>query len=85
MSENAQETTPTRDDLLKQSYVAATKRLREDNLEQFNKYRVEEAKARGIEWTPPKTAEQKAKEEYDRLIADFPHLAQQPQAGTSEV
>lgn len=54
---------------------AADKRLREAHLDEYNKYKSEEAKARGIEWSPRLTDEQKAEKQYADLIAKYPHLA----------
>lgn len=61
---------------LGECYTAATRRLREAHLAEFNGYRAEEAKARGIEWTPQPTAAEKAAAEIERLLADNPGLAQ---------
>jgi hypothetical protein len=74
-----------RDEALKKSYQSATKRLREKHSEDFNLFRQEEAQKLGVEWTPPKTAEQKAQEEYDALIAKYPHLAKQSEGGPPPV
>ena len=79
--ETPAESTPSRDDLLRASYQTATKRLREEFASRFNEIRVEEAKALGIEWTPPKSAEQKAEEEMARLVEKFPHLADKIREG----
>lgn len=73
------DTTPKvdRDAVLRESYQAATKRLREAHLSEWNTFRVEEAKARGVEWTPPPTPEQKASAELDALLAANPHLLEE--------
>ena len=63
-----------RDAVLRETYVIATRRLRKAHLAEFNNYRVEEAKKRGIEWSPPLTADEKAREELDRLLAEHPTL-----------
>ena len=63
-----------RDAVLRASYVAATRRLREANQDEFYRYRVEEAKKRGVEWTPPLNADQKARADLDRLLAEHPGL-----------
>lgn len=81
------EATPTpsvagqRDAALKKSYQSATKRLREAFPNEFNQFRVEEAKALGYEWVPPKSEEQKAQEEYEALLAKYPHLAESLSGG----
>lgn len=63
-----------RDAVLRASYGAATKRLREENVTRFNELRVEEAAARGVTWVPPLSAEQKAEAELAALIEANPHL-----------
>lgn len=67
--------TKSRSALLNDSYGAAMKRLRDNHLEEFNTLRVEEAKARGIEWVPPKTEAQKAREQVQALLTAHPELA----------
>lgn len=54
---------------------AASKRLKEENLDTWNKYMAEEATRRGEEWKPKPTQEQKAEEEFLRLLREHPHLA----------
>lgn len=66
-----------RDAVLKATYVVATKRLREAHLDEFNGYRQEEAAKRGVEWTPPLSADQKARADLDRLLAEHPHLVEE--------
>ena len=63
-----------RNTLLRESYTVATQRLREAHLEEFNAFRQEEAKARGVDWTPRPTADQKARAELERLLAENPTL-----------
>lgn len=71
-----------RDKALKKAYQAANRRLRQEHQDEFNVYYAEEAEALGYEWKPRQTAEQKAEAEFQRLLAEFPHLAEQvsPQA-----
>lgn len=76
----------SKDNLLRQAYGAATQRLREQHRDDFNKLYAEEAKQRGVEWTPKKSPEEKAREQLEALFAEHPHLreeylAQQEQAG----
>lgn len=63
-----------RDNALKAAYVAATRRLREDEKEKFNRYYAEEAEARGQEWKPKPTKEEKAKAEMEALLEQYPSL-----------
>lgn len=66
-----------RDKALKRAYQAATSRLRTEHREDFHRLYAEEATKRGVEWTPPKTAEEKAADELRELLSRFPHLAEQ--------
>lgn len=54
---------------------AAAARLREAHREEFEGYLVDEAKQRGVEWKPRKTAKQRAEEQFQALLAEFPDLA----------
>jgi hypothetical protein len=54
----------------------ADKRLRAAHSEEWNRYMTEEAKSQGIEWTPRLTDEEKARKQYEDLLAKYPHLAQ---------
>lgn len=65
-----------KDAKLRAAYSAATKRLREENLDRFNELRAEEAKRLGVEWSPRPTAEQKAEAELEALLAAHPNLAE---------
>lgn len=64
----------TRDQALRKAYGLATKRLREAHREEFDGLYGAEAKALGHEYTPKPTAEQKAAEELDTILAKFPAL-----------
>lgn len=66
-----------RDKALKESYQSALKALRTRHLAEFNTLRVEEARKRGITWTPPKTDEEKAAEQMAALLREHPALAEQ--------
>jgi hypothetical protein len=59
---------------LNAAYSAASKRLREAHQDEFNSLYQQEAADRGIEWTPKATPEQKAEQEMQALLAQFPHL-----------
>lgn len=60
--------------LLREAYTAATQRLREAHREEFNGYYGEEAKQRGVEWSPRLSPEEKAKATLEALIAEHPDL-----------
>ena len=66
-----------RNALLKKGYSNATSRLREENREEFDRLYVEEAKKLGVVYTPKPSAEQKAKQDIEDLLAKFPHLRDQ--------
>lgn len=66
----------TRDQALRESYITATKALREAHKDEFNALRAEHAAALGFEWTPPLSEEEKARQQYEELLAKFPSLAQ---------
>jgi hypothetical protein len=70
-----QSTTST-DDAAKtrKAYSAATRRLREAHKDEFNGFMREEAKRLGVDWAPRLTPEQKAEQEFDRLLEEHPHL-----------
>lgn len=55
---------------------AASKRLKEAHTEEWNTYMTEEATARGEQWAPKQTPEQKAAADFERLLAQYPHLAE---------
>jgi hypothetical protein len=59
---------------------AALKRLKEAHTDEFNGYMAEEAKARGQEWSPRLTPEQRAEQELQDLLAKFPDLANKVKA-----
>jgi hypothetical protein len=66
-----------RDEALRKAYAKATKRLREAHQPEFNALYAEEAKVLGYDWSPKPTKEEKARDELNRLLAEFPHLAAQ--------
>jgi hypothetical protein len=77
---DAAETTP-RQAALKEVYVEATKALRENHRDEFNSLRVEGMKARGFDWAPALTEEEKAEQQVAELLTKFPHLADQIAGG----
>jgi hypothetical protein len=74
-SETAPEmTAEERDKRLQKAYTAATQALREIHRDEFNDLYSVHAEKHGVEWKPRLSAEQKAEQEFDRLLRDFPHL-----------
>jgi hypothetical protein len=59
---------------LKKAYSSATARLREEKREEFDGLYAEEAQKLGVTYTPRPNAEQKAEQELNRLLEEFPHL-----------
>lgn len=57
--------------------TAALRRLREAHAEEYNTYLGEEMGARGIEWTPRLTDEQKAAKQVADLLSQYPELKAQ--------
>lgn len=62
---------------LREAYTASQTRLREAHLEEFNRYRAEEAEKRGIEWKPPVSAKDKAREALKSIFSEHPDLLAQ--------
>lgn len=67
--------TSAKDRDMRAAYGAATKRLREAHRDEFNEYQKEEAKKLGIDWSPKPTAEEKARAQFQELLAQHPGLA----------
>jgi hypothetical protein len=59
---------------------AAAAKLREKHLDEYNTLLTAEAKERGVDWKPRPTAEQRAAEEMERLLQQFPELAERVNA-----
>lgn len=59
------------------AYGAAVKRLREGHRDEFNAMVAEEMKARGVDWRPRLTPEEKAAKQIKQLLAEHPDLAAQ--------
>jgi hypothetical protein len=72
----AQPAEPTRAQLLNKAYGVASAALRDGHREEFNKLHQKAAHDLGIEWSPKLTAEERAAQEFDALLATFPHLAE---------
>lgn len=61
--------------LLNKAYGAATAKLRDAHRDEFNRLYQAEAAELGVEWKPKLTPEQKAKNDLDAILAEYPHLA----------
>jgi hypothetical protein len=71
------ETTPdeqNRDQIIRAAYTAAGRRLRDAHHDEFLGYQIDECKARGLDWEPKQTPEQRAASEFDRLLEEYPFL-----------
>lgn len=64
----------TRDQLLSRAYSASQRDLREAHPEEFNKYMEKHTAALGIDWKPKLTEEQRAEQEFQRLLEANPWL-----------
>jgi hypothetical protein len=64
-----------RDAAIRKAYGTATAELRNAHREEFNDLMAAHAKEAGYEWKPRPSAEDKAREQYEKLIAEFPNLA----------
>lgn len=53
----------------------AAARLVRENQETFNSLVKEDLAGQGIDWSPRLTPEQRAEQEFERLLAEHPHLA----------
>jgi 23S rRNA A2030 N6-methylase RlmJ len=70
----AKTTDEERKSKLRQAYSQATQELREENRDRFNELYAEKAAELDVEWSPRRTAEQKAEDVFDSLLAEYPHL-----------
>lgn len=76
---------PEKDDvaLRREAYSAAEKRLRDEYRERFDALVQEEATARGVTYQRRLTAEEKAEQKLQALLAEHPGLAAKLQAPTA--
>lgn len=63
--------------LRREAYSAAQTRLREENRDAYNRIMAEEMQARGIDWAPRLTEEEKAAKQVADLLAQYPSLREQ--------
>lgn len=61
-----------KDTKLRAAYTAANSRLRKEQQDRFNVLYAEEAKARGVKWSPKLTPEQKDRAAFEALVRDHP-------------
>lgn len=71
-------------ELHREAYGKAMSRLRDAHPDEFNSLRMEEAKARDLDWKPKPTEEQKAREQLAKILAEYPGLAETIGAGPDE-
>jgi hypothetical protein len=70
--------------VLRKAYTTATQQLRDAHRQEFEDLYTAAAKELGIDRKPRQTAEQKAEEEFDALLAEYPHLRERCASGESE-
>jgi hypothetical protein len=61
---------------LRKAYGMASQQLRENHRDEFNDLYGKAAAELGVEWSPRKTPEQRAQEQFDALLAEYPSLAE---------
>lgn len=83
MAETAATTDEAREKALRQAYGKATQQLREAHRDEFNDLYSKAASDAGYEWKPKPKAEDKAREQMQSLLAEFPHLADELAQGSS--
>lgn len=66
--------TAERKDALRKAYGQATNTLRDTHRDEFNKLYSEAAAALGVEWSPRPTEEQRAEQQFEELLNQYPHL-----------
>lgn len=79
MTTTATETTQVEDKderskKMRAAYGAATASLREKYRDEFDQMYADECQSRGVEYTPRPSAEQKALQQLNALLEEFPHL-----------
>jgi len=71
---------------LRAAYGRATQELREKHRGEFHTLYQTAAANAGVEWHPRLTAEQRAEQEFDTLVTQFPHLLNRvPDASGSDL
>lgn len=73
-----QDTTQSADALRRKAYATAEKTLREKYAEEFRALVTAEAEKLGVEYKFRKTPEERAREQYEDLLRQFPALREQP-------
>jgi hypothetical protein len=71
-----------RDKALTKAYSTATTQLRDKHRDEFNDLYSKAAADLGVEWRPRPNPEQKAKEQIEELLTQFPHLRDEFSQGT---
>lgn len=59
---------------LRKAYTNAQATLRTKHRDEFDRLYQEEAQKLGVDYTPKPSAEQKAEQQIDSLLAEYPHL-----------
>lgn len=77
MTESTTETKQQQDDRatkLRKAYTNAAALLREKHRDEFDKFYADEAAKLGVDYTPKPSAEQRAEQQIDSILAEYPHL-----------
>lgn len=72
-----QDTAQTDEALRRKAYATAEKTLREKYAEEFRALVTAEAEKLGVKYNFRKTAEERAREQYEALLRQFPSLREQ--------
>lgn len=76
---------PGRKELLRQAYGTASQELREEHRGEFNERYAAAAQRLGVDWSPRPSEEQRAEQQFEQLLTDYPHLreriAEEPAEG----
>lgn len=68
---------------LRTAYTQANTALREKYRDEFERLYQEKAEALGVDYKPRPTAEQRAQEQMEAILNDYPHLREQFGTGAS--
>jgi hypothetical protein len=74
VTEMTEEQKKERSNALRKAYSNATTRLREAHRTEFDELYSAEAEALGVDFTPKPSAEQKAEQQMEKLLHQYPHL-----------
>lgn len=73
-----------RDTKMRKAYGSATTLLREKHKDEFQLLHQQEAQKLGLDWTPRKSKEQKAREQVNKLLTENPSLRDELMAAAKQ-